>query len=116
MSEFEFNDEHNAVITIFSNAMYYMSITMMILGVLTLGKVFFTGFVFTDVLLGFAWMVMAAGFFFPVDNFRNIVNTEGKDITELITGFSEIRSGWTLVSIILGLYLLLKIADLSGIV
>ncbi len=115
MSEFEFQPQHDDVMLRFASAMYYMGIALVVTGVLTLLSIFFNEFSFTTIIIGFAWMAMGAGFYFPVDNFRRITTTEGNDIEEMMTGFKELQTAWILVASIMGIYLLLKILDLVNV-
>ncbi|MHA2253112.1 MAG: hypothetical protein ACXAD7_22305 [Candidatus Kariarchaeaceae archaeon] len=43
------------------------------------------------------FIIMGVVFFLPSDNFRRISATEGRDITELMTGFRELNFGFLFI-------------------
>ncbi|MHA2253114.1 MAG: hypothetical protein ACXAD7_22315 [Candidatus Kariarchaeaceae archaeon] len=52
---------------------------------------------FLGLLQAILFIVMGVIFFQPADNFRRIATTEGRDITELMTGFRELNFGLMIV-------------------
>ncbi len=112
MAEYEFSQEDNEVFKGLSRWMTIMSALIGLGGIGTLVQ-FLTGeggwIVLTQ---GLVYLVFAVTFYLPVDNFKKIVSSEGKDITELMIGFSDMDKGWLVVNIVTSVLVILEILQL----
>lgn len=66
---------------------------------------------FYQVVVGFALIMVSSAFYYPLDNFRNIIKTEGRDIEELTQGFIDLKNGLLVVLVFLGLYIIKAFVD-----
>jgi hypothetical protein len=49
---------------------------------------------------GILYCIMAVVFFFPIDNFKRVITTQGRDIDELLKGLNEFQKGVLLINIV----------------
>ena len=113
MAEYEFSQEDNKTFQGLSRWMTTMAALIGIGGIATVVQ-FMTGEGGWIVLVqGIVFLVLAITFYLPVDNFKKIVSTEGKDITELMTGFSDMDKGWLVVNFVTAVLVVLEILQLT---
>jgi len=96
----EFTAEENAVFSKVYNSMILLS------GIFTIFSliVFYSALVKSDLLVftrGLTFILFALVLFFPTDNFKKIIETEGNDIAELMRGVKELGNGFFLMNIVL---------------
>ena len=96
----EFTAEENAVFSKVYNSMILLS------GIFTIFSliVFYSALVQSDLLVftrGLTFILFALVLFFPTDNFKKIIETEGNDIAELMRGVKELGNGFFLMNIVL---------------
>ena len=103
--EYEFSKEENKVFASLSTWMIILAIVIIIGGIATIVSFILDlpAFTFAQILTltsGIMYIIMGLTFYFPTDNFKRIVTTKGKDITELMTAFKELDRGWLIVNIV----------------
>ncbi len=103
--EYEFSKEENKVFASLSTWMIILAIVIIIGGIATIASFILDlpAFGFAQILTlvsGIMYCIMGLTFYFPTDNFKRIVTTKGKDITELMTAFREVDRGWLIVNIV----------------
>jgi hypothetical protein len=98
-AKYEFNEEEEGVFKSLSNNMTIVVLLIGAAGIATI-IIFAVGpllpFTLNQLLLlieGILYCVMAVAFYFPIDNFKRIVTTKGRDIDELMTGLKEFDKG-----------------------
>jgi hypothetical protein len=112
MAEYEFSEQDNKTFQGLSRWMTTMATLIGIGGIATVVQ-FITGEGSWIVLVqGIVYLVLAVTFYLPVDNFKKIVRTEGKDISELMTGFSDMDKGWLVVNFVTTVLVVLEILQL----
>lgn len=93
---YEFTQEQNGVITNLANYMRLTAYVTVIVGIIDLldaiSKADYLSIVFS-----LAIIAIGLAFYFPIDNLKRIVETEGSDIKELLQAFSDLNKGWTIV-------------------
>ncbi|MCE7735144.1 MAG: hypothetical protein GPJ54_09725 [Candidatus Heimdallarchaeota archaeon] len=111
MSEYEFTGAEDKKFTEFSFSLFLLSISLGVAGfvIVILGLV--SPLNITDIITGLAFIAIAVSLFLPVQNFKNIVSTEGSDMKELMNGFSVLSQGFTFV---LGATIFLQLMILIG--
>ena len=92
-TEYEFNKEENVTIGKFAAAMTLFSIVLVLAGIATILQGV-SPIDWNIIIEGITWFVIGLSFYFPIDNLRNILNTEGHDIKELMRSFSDLKRGW----------------------
>ena len=104
MAEYEFTAEENRVVDRVRRKLQHIAILFLALGALQLVE----SFLLTDpaarwTSMGSAILLLALGWLFwrPLDNFRRIVTTEGRDIREVITALKDLRLAYLGAEIIL---------------
>src|SRR5262245_8851616 len=97
MAEYEFTAEENKVVDQVRRKLGHIAILFVILGLLQLVE----SFMLTDpasrwISMGAAVLLLALGWLFmrPLDNFRRIITTEGRDIREVITAIKDLRMAY----------------------
>ncbi len=100
MSEYEFSQEDNNIFAGLSRWMTIMAVLIGVGGIATLVQYMAGDRRWTVLVHGIMYLVLAIVFYLPVDNFKKIVSSEGKDITELMTSFKEMDKGWLVANII----------------
>jgi hypothetical protein len=107
MAEYEFTAEENRHIDTLRRKLLHIAILFLVLGLLQLAQ----SFLLTDdmgrwvslaaalLLLGLAWLFMR-----PLDNFRRIVTTEGRDIREVVIAIKDLRAAYVGAEIILVIF------------
>jgi hypothetical protein len=112
MAEYEFSQQDNEIFTDLSRWMTTMAVLIGLGGIATVVQ-FLTGAGGWIMLVqGIVYLVLAISFYLPVDNFKKIVSTEGKDITELMIGFSDMDKGWLAANIVTAVLVILAIVQL----
>jgi hypothetical protein len=112
MAEYEFSQQDNEIFSGLSRWMTAMSALIGIGGIATVVQFLAGAGGWIMLVQGIVFLVLATTFYLPVDNFKKIVRTEGKDITELMTGFSDMDKGWLVVNIVTAVLVILEIAQL----
>ncbi len=98
--EYEFTEEENLVFTSLSRNMIILAIVIFTGGVATILQFALGDLRVLLIIDGILYCIMALTFYFPTDNFKRIVTTEGKDIPELMTAFNELDKGWLIVNLV----------------
>ncbi len=106
--EYEFSKAENKVFASLSTWMIILAIVIIIGGIATIASFaldfisipMFTFALMLTLVSGIMYIIMGLTFYFPTDNFKRIVTTKGKDITELMTAFREVDRGWLIVNIV----------------
>lgn len=111
MSEYEFNDTENEQFTQFSLSLFMLSISLAAAGLIIVILGIISPLSVVDIITGLAFIAIAVSLFLPVQNFKNIVKTEGNDMNELMNGFSVLSQGFTFV---LGATIFLQLMILIG--
>jgi hypothetical protein len=93
---YEFTEDQNLVITNLTNYMKITAYVTVIVGLIDLLEGLIAGSVIT-VLASLSIIAIGIVFYFPIDNLKRIVKTEGSDIKELMQAFSDLNKGWTIV-------------------
>lgn len=115
MTQYEFTPEQNKVIGHVALRCVVNAVLLALLGVVGLiGSLIALGdnvalISIVGILYGVVFIAMGVMFFRPADNFRRVTTTEGSDITEIMTGLSELRGGFRLVSIMIIALLVLDV-------
>jgi hypothetical protein len=115
MTNFEFTEEHNQVFKSLTQNMFRATILWVMLGSILLveaiAELFLLGGVtsLNDVarILGFLVgpMVLAIAYYSyqPLDNFKNIVLTKGRDIEELMIALDDLSQLFNVLRIVIGI-------------
>lgn len=111
MSEYEFNDAENQQFTDFSFSLFILSLSLGIAGVVIVTLGIISPLNIVDIITGLAFIAIAVSLFLPLQNFKNIVSTEGNDMDELMNGFTVLSQGFTFV---LGATIFLQLMILIG--
>ncbi|MHA2250497.1 MAG: hypothetical protein ACXAD7_09045 [Candidatus Kariarchaeaceae archaeon] len=107
MSTYEFNEEQNKDISLLTSRMKILAIVMVIAGIASiLGGIFDDDLRLHYILNGIIVIIVGIAIFLPTDNFTKIVETTGKDISELMKGLKELSQGFNLVIISTGILLI----------
>jgi hypothetical protein len=112
MSDYEFKDEENKVINGLTKNIYISCFVLVISGALNMLVGALDNFNLLDIVSGLAIASIGISLFFPTDNFKAIVKTQGKDIKELLMAFSDLKKGWLIVNIVTFFWLLLTVLRL----
>ena len=100
MSTYEFTDEQNQDISLLTSRMKTLAIVMVFAGIASIAGGIFDDFLrSTYILIGIIVIIIGITMFLPTDNFTKIVETKGKDITELMKGLKELNQGFNFVII-----------------
>ena len=110
MEEHEFTEEENSEFAGLIRNIKIMAVLMAAAGVSNLVQSTTSGNFYFSIAEGIAFLAMAVVFYLPTGNFRRIIETEGKDITELMGGFDKMRKGWLLLNIVTAVVVLLRIS------
>ena len=104
MAEYEFTDQENHRIGQLGRKLQHIAALFLLLGVVQLVQ----SFLLEDptarwISLGAAILLLALGWLFmrPLDNFRRIVTTQGKDIREVVVAIKDLRVAYLGAEIIL---------------
>ena len=108
MSQYEFSQSDSTTIRKLSVVMKRVGILWIVLGVISFLDNLATTYAFgSDIALSIGALVfvaMTVGFgvllLRPVDNLHNVAETEGKDISEMMTAVDELAGGFKIVNII----------------
>ncbi len=111
MSEYEFNDTENQQFTDFSFSLFILSLSLGIAGAVIMILGIISPLNIVDIITGLAFIAIAVSLFLPLQNFKNIVSTEGNDMDELMNGFTVLSQGFTFV---LGATIFLQLMILIG--
>jgi hypothetical protein len=116
MEEHEFTEEQNKVFNGLIRNIIFLSILVIAGSIGSLAQV--SGSAYPSLMIAetIAYAIMGITLYLPVNNFRKIVLTEGRDITELMIGFDKIRKTWILLNIATAMVLVLRISVLVDIV
>jgi hypothetical protein len=125
MAEYEFTAEENRCIDTLRRKLLHVAILFLVLGALQLVQSFVhadrtgswvsTSLAASLLLLGLGWL-----FIRPLDNFRRIVTTEGRDIREVVVAIKDLRTAYLGAEIILVLFVagiiveVMRLASLPG--
>jgi len=109
-NEYEFTEEENKIFARLLKHMLVTTIVLVLAGLTTLIVGITDNFYYYELIAGIATGAIGVSLYFPTDNFKNVINTTGHDIKELLTGFSDLNKGWLVVNIITFLYLLARIS------
>jgi hypothetical protein len=94
MQEHEFSAEHNALFRALARNLLIVGVLITVGGIATIVQSLLGGFRLWVLIHGIVYCVMGVVFILPADNVRRIATTEGNDIKELMTAFSELDKGW----------------------
>jgi hypothetical protein len=104
MAEYEFTAEENRHIDQVRRKVQHIAVLFLVLGALQLVE----SFLLKDptgrwISVGSAILQLALGWLFwrPLDNFRRIISTEGRDIREIVTAMKDLRAAYLGAEIIL---------------
>ena len=106
MSEYEFKDAENKVINSLMKNIYISCVTLLIAGSLVLIVGALDNYNIVSMISGIAIASIGISLYFPTDNFKAIIKTQGKDIKELLIAFSDLKKGWLIVNIVTFVWLL----------
>lgn len=118
MIKFEFSKEQNEIFASLSQQITVMAIIWAALGlmaIVTAGAEFFLMKEITSAsdlakIIGFVGgslcLVLAYFTYKPVDNFKNIINSEGKDISELLIAIDDLSQSFNVSCIAMGFMVL----------
>lgn len=107
MSTYEFTEEQNQDISLLTSRMKILAVTMLVAGILSIMGGLLDDFLRSHYILnGILVIIVGITVFLPTDNFTKIVQTKGKDITELMRGLKELNQGFNLVIISLAILLI----------
>ncbi len=109
-NEYEFTEEENKIFERLLKHMLITTIVLVLAGITTITVGVSDNFYYYELIAGIATGAIGVSLYFPTDNFKNVINTTGHDIKELLTGFSDLNKGWLIVNIITFLYLLARIS------
>jgi hypothetical protein len=104
MAEYEFTAEENKVVDQVRRKLGHIAFLFLVLGVLQLVEAFMLADPASRwISVGAAVLLLALGWLFmrPLDNFRRIITTEGRDIREVITALKDLRMAYLGAEIIL---------------
>ena len=113
--EYEFTESQEATFSELLKWLNLFSVLFMLAGVLIVGVAFmmFSGSDGTMALPGFGIGIamLAIGFLFrrPMDNLQNIINTEGRDIAELMIAIKDFSQAFLSGTVVAGLFVLMII-------
>ncbi|MFX0093918.1 MAG: hypothetical protein ACFFBD_19420 [Candidatus Hodarchaeota archaeon] len=117
MAEYEFTKEENMVFSALYKRMLIMAIVIFTGGTAAVVQLLFGPLEILLLAEGILYFIMAITFYLPVDNLRNIVSTEGSDISELMQALKEMDKGWLIVNavtlVIVGVRILLLLQALG---
>jgi hypothetical protein len=116
MEEHEFTEEENKVFNGLIRNMILLAVMIIVGGIGSLSQVRGAENPALMIAEGITYFIMAIVFFLPLNNFRRIVTTEGKDITELMSGFEKIRKAWVLLNIVTAIIVVLRISMLIDVI
>ncbi len=105
---YEFNEEQNAAFTLLTKRMSWLAIVITLGGVATIIQ-YIVDEEIELFIAGVLYLIMALSFYFPVDNFKRIVSTEGSDIKELSRAFLELKNGWLVVNIVTAILVIVSV-------
>ncbi len=118
MSEYEFTEKQNKILSTLSKRLVQIGILFLITGI---GRLIFSGgFVQRDgwqiatfvlILIGLVNLIMGITFWRPADNFKRMVTTEGRDIAELMTGLRELNAGFNVLQYLVILSVILVLIN-----
>lgn len=115
MSAYEFNDKENQMFTAFSQRLQMFSFSLIGAGILFVILSVIPDFSWSDLVAGLIMIAIGVALFLPVQNFKNIVQSEGNDIKELVEGFDVLGKGFNYVIYsTIGLILLMAIGFFSS--
>ena len=103
---YEFSEEENIQFLTFMKRSIILSIGLIITGVLLTVEGAIPGVQIGDIYTGLLFMIAGMALFVPIQSFLNIIITTGKDMEELLKGFSSFSSGMRVISLALGVNLL----------
>ncbi|MFX0093917.1 MAG: hypothetical protein ACFFBD_19415 [Candidatus Hodarchaeota archaeon] len=109
MAEYEFSEEQNRIIKGVSIRCITQCVLLASIGVLIFLMAivnFFNGvnglvITFSFVIQAICFVIMGVVFFRPADNLRNVVYTEGRDITEMMTAMRDLNGGFLVLIILI---------------
>ncbi|MDH5402704.1 MAG: hypothetical protein OEY49_09455 [Candidatus Heimdallarchaeota archaeon] len=100
MTEYEFTKDENAVFEDLVKNLKIVSIVIGLAGLsVTLSWILLRPNI-TVLIDGIMLLFLGFAMYRPIDNFKNIITTSGKDISELMTALREISRDWLIVNII----------------
>jgi hypothetical protein len=111
LSEYEFSNAENKQFSNFSFSLFVLSINLGAAGFIIIVLGLISPIDAVDIITGIAFMAIAVSLFLPLQNFQNIVSTEGNDMNELMNGFRVLSNGFTFV---LGATIFLQVMILIG--
>jgi hypothetical protein len=120
MAEYEFTTEENRCIDSLRRKLLHIGILFLVLGVLQLVQSFlladelgrWISLAAALLLLGLGWLFMR-----PIDNFRRILTTEGRDIREIVVAVKDLRAAFLGAEVILLVFvagIIIEVMRLAG--
>ncbi len=106
MSKYEFNKEEEKI---FKSLSTYMTIFVILIGaggvatIINFATSVLSPLTVGVILLlveGILYCLMSVLFYFPIDNFKKIVKTQGRDIEELTKGLDEFQKGVLIINLV----------------
>ncbi len=111
MTEYEFTDEQNDVFLRFLLMLLFLTISLLVTGVITLIQGMIDPVQTGEIIVGILFIVIALALFAPMKNFLNIITTSGNDIKEFMRGIKSLNFGFT---IILGVGIVIVLTIIIG--
>ena len=112
MSEYEFSNEENITFLTYIKRSIILTIGLMFAGILLVIEGAISPVESLDIATGFIFILVGAFLFAPLQNFLNIIVSQGNDVSELMKGFTSFGNGMTVVMVALGANFLLLLFSL----
>lgn len=102
MNQYEFSEIHNKRFTSLARKLRLFAIFFILIGLIVLLagigiiSTYLIGGI-TSMLVGLTYIGQATVLLRPSDNLKRVANTEGADMTELMTAMKELNSGFRIV-------------------
>ncbi len=99
MAEYEFSDAENTNFMKFLQTMLFLSIALLVVGVMTLIQGMIPETSGGDIILGLIFVTLAIAIFYPIKYFFDIITTEGNDVTAFMKGFNYLSRAMTVLMV-----------------
>ena len=103
MAEYEFSEAENTNFMKFLQTMLFLSIALLVVGLITLIQGIIPDTASGDIILGIIFITLSIAIFFPIKYFFDIIITEGNDITAFMKGFTKLSQAMTVLMITMGI-------------
>ncbi len=117
MTEYEFSQEENLVVDTLAKRLRLFGVFIIIVGLITTIGVFVGGFgtdfgSITSLIEGISFLVIGITLYRPTDNLKRVVSSTGNDISEVMTAFSEMSSGFKIALVLFVINNIVLLVDL----